>query len=153
MRVTRKNNRKPRGPLRMSEAEFAARQAQRLGHVETAADKEPVKNKWGNVKKVIGGIKFGSTKEAERYVELCWQVKGGTIRDLRLQVVYVLAPAVKLHGEKRKKPALRYIADFVYVLVATGETITEDAKGKATVDFRIKKHLMATVLGLFVREV
>lgn len=77
---------------------------------------------------------------------------------MRLQVPFDLAPAVKLDGEPRKKPALRYLADFVY-RDKNGNQIVEDVKGfdkkhgKWREDgvFRIKRHLMTTVHGIQIK--
>lgn len=73
-----------------------------------------------------------------------------------LQVKFVLAKGVKLAGETRKKPDLRYVADFVYVDAATGETIVEDVKSNATrklAAYRNKKHLMKVIYKLDINEV
>ncbi|KVN83465.1 hypothetical protein WJ68_16265 [Burkholderia ubonensis] len=97
-------------------------------------------------------------READRFVLLSAAQDAGEITELRCQVRFVLAPAVDI-GEKRKKPALRYFADFVYVVVKTGaygeagQTIVEDSKGCQTRAYRDRKHLMKTVHGITIREV
>ena len=70
--------------------------------------------------------------------------KAGRIVYLDRQVQFVLAPPVVLDG--RKKPAIRYVADFVY-WTATGcpTMIVEDAKSphlRNNPVFRIKMHLL-----------
>lgn len=80
-------------------------------------------NKYNAKKAEIDGITFDSKKEARRYAELKLLLRGGEIRDLRLQVEYELIP--KQAGER----ACNYIADFVYQDVRTGETVVEDVKG------------------------
>ena len=107
-------------------------------------------NKYNAKKNIIDGVNFSSIKEAKRYCELCIMLKAGEIKNLQLQVPFELAPAVKLDGEKRIKPALRYFADFVY-FDKVGNKIVEDVKGFETKDFRIKRHLMATVHGIQVK--
>ncbi len=109
------------------------------------------RSKFNARKTVLDGITFDSAREARRWSELLLLQRGGNITGLERQVVYVLAPAVKLHAEARIKPALRYIADFRYYVPETGETIVEDAKGHETEGARIKRHLMATVHGIGVR--
>jgi len=104
--------------------------------------------KYNNVKTVIDGIKFDSKKEAKRYTELQLLAHQNLISDLRLQVPFVLAPSVVIGG--RKKPAIRYIADFVYY--DKGKQVIEDVKGVLTDVFRIKRHLMM-VQGNEIREV
>ena len=64
---------------------------------------------------------------------------------------YALAPAVILNG--RKKPAMRYYADAVYV--EDGQEVVEDTKSPVTrrdPQYRMKIHLMKSVLGIDVRE-
>ncbi len=94
------------------------------------------------------GIKFDSRRERDRWIELSRQLAAGEISELERQVVFVLADAVVIDG--RKKPALRYIADFVYE--RDGKTVIEDVKGMVTREYRIKRHLMA-VRGLHIVEV
>lgn len=94
-------------------------------------------------------MKFDSRREMERYIDLAEQEREGRISGLRRQVVYELAPGVVIQG--RKRPALRYVADFVY-RDGEGREITEDVKGKITEGYRIKRHLMA-VMGIEIKEV
>lgn len=105
--------------------------------------------KYRNKKTVLDGITFDSKAEAARWQELILLAKGCYIRFLRRQVSYELAPAVMLGG--RKKPALRYVADFKYFDVMKKEWVVEDVKGMVTPLFRVKQHLMATVHGIEVR--
>lgn len=55
-------------------------------------------NKYNAKKAEIDGITFDSKKEARRYAELKLLLRGGEIRDLRLQVEYELIP--KQAGER-----------------------------------------------------
>jgi branched-subunit amino acid transport protein len=106
--------------------------------------------KYGNRKVEFAGVKFDSRREADRWATLLLMEAGGQITDLRRQVAFVLAPAVRLG--KRMKPALRYVADAVYT-TADGRVVVEDAKGVRTAVYRIKQHLMATVHGIEIVEV
>lgn len=108
------------------------------------------RNKYGARKVVVDGVKFDSQREANRWRDLKWLETGGIIRDLERQVTYELAPAVNLHGETRKKAALRYVADFRY-RDSMGAVIVEDAKGFESPVSRIKRHLMKSVHGIDVR--
>lgn len=101
----------------------------------------------------IDGERYASLREARRHRELLQLERAGRVANLRREVPFALAPPVRLDGEKRAKPALRYVADFVYIDTATGAQVIEDAKGMQTQVYRIKKHLMATVHGLQIREV
>lgn len=99
----------------------------------------------------IGGEKYRSQREARRHQELLLLQKAGQIAGLVREVPFVLAPGVKIEGEARKRPALRYVADFVYS-TADGKIVVEDAKGMQTPVYRIKKHLLATVHNISVVE-
>lgn len=85
----------------------------------------------------------------ERYCHLKLLQRAGRISGLRCQVVFELAPAVRVQG--RKRPALRYVADFVYREAGAAVDTVEDVKGKLTDAYRIKRHLMA-VLGFEIKE-
>lgn len=113
--------------------------------------KKPKKNKYGAEKTTFMGLKFDSSGEASRWGELVILERMGTIQNLKRQVIYELAPSVKLDGDSKAKPALRYEADYQYV--KDGKTVVEDFKSSATITpvFRIKQHLMATVHGIQVK--
>ena len=108
--------------------------------------------KYGNKKATTAeGLKFDSRAELHRWNQLCLQLRAGGISDLRRQVVYELVPSVKFVDANRARPAIRYIADFVYV--EKGAEVIEDAKGVLTPEFKLKRHLMKALLGLEVRLV
>lgn len=137
---------------RITEAQFAVMQRNAAMRERAAEEPVPRAPKYGNKRVTIGERVFASMREADRFAVLSQQQAAGLITGLQCQVRFVLAPAVDL-GEKRRKPALRYFADFVYIDVATGEKIVEDAKGMSTPEYRIKRHLMMSEHGLLVREV
>ena len=105
-------------------------------------------NKYMAKKTYVDGICFASKKEAARYVDLKRIESAGYISNLRLQVKFELAPSVVLNG--RKRPPIRYIADFVYD--KSGSQIVEDVKGILTPIYRLKKHLMKSVHGIDIVE-
>ena len=107
---------------------------------------------YGARKVTIDGITFASVGEGKRYEYLKLLQHVGEITCLELQPVFVLAEGVRLHGESRKRPALRYVADFRY-RDRSGCVVIEDFKGMDTPASRIKRHLMATVHGFDVRVV
>lgn len=106
-------------------------------------------SKFSAIKTVVDGIKFDSKAEARRYGELVILERAGKICDLRRQVAFALVPGVKFAGASRARPAIRYIADFVYVEPA-GQVI-EDVKGVETPEFKLKRHLLLALHGLEVR--
>lgn len=100
----------------------------------------------------IGAEKYRSQREAKRHQDLLTLQKAGLIAGLAREVPFELSPGVKIEGETRKRPAVRYVADFVYSDVKAGKIVVEDAKGMQTPLYRLKKHLMATLRGIHVRE-
>lgn len=104
------------------------------------------RNKFGAKKTEIDGFIFASKSEAARYAHLKLLVRIGEISDLELQPAFDFI----LDGTK----ICRYIADFRYREVATGEIIVEDVKSTPTKtpEYRIKKKLMYAFYGIDVRE-
>ena len=110
------------------------------------------RNKYGNKPLIIGSERYSSQREAKRHQDLLLMQRAGLIAAVVREVPFVLAVGVKIEGEKRARPALRYFVDFLYS-TAEGKLVAEDAKGVQTPLYRAKKHLMATVHGIHVREV
>lgn len=132
---------------------LAAHLAAQAKRAEAPA-KKAKRAKFNNVKVDHGGQLVDSGKEATRLRELEQLQAAGVITELKHQVRFVLAPAVHLVGEARKKPALRYYADFTYM--QDGQLVVEDVKSAPTrklASYRNKKHLMATVHGIHIKEV
>jgi hypothetical protein len=75
--------------------------------------------------------------------------QAGRIRELERQKVFILAPSVVVQG--RKRPPLKYIADFTYL--RDGNLVVEDVKGVVTDSYRIKRHLMMIVHDIEIQEV
>ena len=107
------------------------------------------RHKFNAKRTTVAGITFDSGREAKRYSALLLLERGGKISNLERQVRYELAPSVKIEGEPRRRPALRFTADFRYV--ENGATIVEDSKGVPDTAFRIRQHLMKSVHGIDVR--
>lgn len=93
---------------------------------------------------------FDSMREWSRYGELKTLQAAGVISGLRCQVAFELAPGVVING--RRRPPLRYVADFVYREKGASLDTIEDVKGAVTDAYRIKRHLMAS-LGFVIKEV
>ena len=105
--------------------------------------------KYRNTKTVVDGRTFDSKAEARRFSELLLLAKAGRITGLEVQPVFVLAPPVKYEDGSRKKPELRYVADFAYV--ENGIRVVEDVKGVETPAFKIKRHLLKWLHQIDVR--
>lgn len=106
-------------------------------------------SKYKNKKTVVDGITFDSQREAKRWSELKLMERGGLIRNLRRQTAWVLAPSVKLHGEARARPPIRYVADFDYY--EGPFCIVEDVKGVDTPMSRLKRHMLKYQYAIDVR--
>lgn len=109
----------------------------------------PRRQKYANQRIEIDGQAFDSKAEARYWGVLQMRLKAGEISNLRRQVVYELAPAVVIGG--RKRPPLRYIADFVWE--EDGKPVTADVKGAEPQAYRIKRHLMKSVHGIDILEI
>lgn len=138
--------------LRWTDEQLDAYRRIRKAVDENKPIEPPARAKYRNKKTEIGGVKFDSKAEASRFVALKRMEEAGLIMDLRRQVSFELAPAVKIPGKNRMSPPLRYFADFVYR--QDGKQIIEDVKGqkRVTEGYRIKRHLMA-VAGYHIVEV
>lgn len=119
------------------------------------------RNKYGNKKVVVNGIKFDSQKEARRYTYLRMLQNAGKITDLQMQKEYVLIPSqrepdsIGKRGGKIKGKVIErkvsYIADFAYM--QDGEEVVEDTKGVLTPDYVIKRKLMLYIHGIRISEI
>ncbi|WP_238945818.1 DUF1064 domain-containing protein [Vandammella animalimorsus] len=136
--------------VRMTADQWAAAQ-RRNAQAGAPRARRGVHQKYGNQRVTTeAGERFDSKAEYRHWLHLRVLEQAGRIRDLRRQVAFELAPAVVLGG--RRKPALRYVADFVY-LDEAGRQVVEDVKGAVTPVWQIKRHLMAAVHGIEVKEV
>ena len=105
-------------------------------------------------------IRFPSQREARRFDQLMLQLRAGMIRNLKLQQCYTLQAAyITPEGERVR--GITYRADFSYERAtapdAIGEAywlpVVEDAKGKRTDVYIMKKKLMKERLGISIVEV
>lgn len=97
----------------------------------------------------IDGIKFGSQKEAKRYLYLKQLEKNGEIKQLNCKTRY------KIIDKNDKFRAAYYEDDFSYF--KDGKFIIEDVKGykggKSYTVFMLKKKIMYDKYGIEVQEV
>ena len=134
-------------------------------------------NKYNSTKFTRDGETFDSQAEFKRFRELTIMQEKGEIYDLKRQVEYELLPAYfesiptgeyYKRGERKGMPkfkdvcieqAVKYYADFVYTITATGETIVEDVKGYVDpmsagyAKFVLKRKLMLHIHGIKVKEI
>jgi hypothetical protein len=109
----------------------------------------PRRHKYANQRVEIDGQAFDSKAEARYWGHLQIRLKAGEISNLRRQVPFELAPAVVIGG--RKRPPLRYFADFVWE--EGGREVVADVKGAVPEAYRIKRHLMKAVHGIDILEI
>ena len=116
-------------------------------------DDKPAKSKSKYHNKIIvhEGIKFHSLGECNRYIELQKALRIGSIKDLRLQVVYPLT-AKRRDKDGKAVRAMNYIADFVYTDTSTDLEVVEDFKGKRTQGYINKSKMMFDVHGIEIYE-
>lgn len=129
----------------------------RWGQRWKSRPERPGKHKYGAQKTDVDGITFDSKREARHYLELKTLERFGDIRDLELQPRY----KIEINGEplkirSRGYPGGRtvtYVADFRYVVTATGETVVEDIKGLDTPVARIKRALVEHLYGIRIEVI
>ncbi len=145
-----------RQPIKFTKAELLdlAKRTSQLPRDQAYAERrlkteQRAKQKYGNQKIEIDGILFDSKAEARYWSYLKIRVKAGVISNLQRQVIYELAPSVVIGG--RKRPPLRYIADFVWD--EEGRSVIADVKGVAPDSYRIKRHLMKAIHGIDILEI
>jgi len=115
------------------------------------------KSKYRNVRTEVDGFVFASGLEARRYGELKLLEAAGEIHDLQLQVPFHL----DVDGEH----ICDYVADFVYWTGLDTDgvggrrsssysttRVVEDAKGKRTAVYLLKKKLMLAIHGIEILE-
>lgn len=105
-------------------------------------------SKYKNKKVIYNGIKFDSVGEMRRYIDLKVYEAAGVIKNLRIQVPFVLVPSAVING--RKVPAMKYKADFVYE--QDGRQVVEDFKGFRDRIYRMKRHMMKAFLNIDILE-
>ncbi len=120
-------------------------QAQRAGLTKGARP-----HKYHAQPTTIDGIRFDSKKEAIRYGWLIYRQKIGEISDLRWQVRFPITVTNLSTGELTECGA--YIADFVYLDVASRTVIVEDVKGVKVAVYRLKKKLIEALHGITITE-
>lgn len=106
--------------------------------------------KYGNKKVIVDGIKFDSKHEADVYSQLKLLERCGAIRNLQLQVPFVLLDAYEIKG--RKVRAIKYVADFVFIN-EKGEQEVWDAKGWKTKEYLLKKKMFEYRYQIEIKEV
>ena len=134
--------------LRWNEEQLAAYHAVRQTRREAKAEAQQhvadrPRSKYRNKKTRVGALVFDSKLEAARYVDLKKLEEGGVISGLQCQVPFKI--------EVNDQLICKYIADFTY-LNCDRKKIVEDAKGKRTDVYMLKKKMMRAILGIEIQE-
>ncbi|MFZ6813559.1 DUF1064 domain-containing protein [Undibacterium sp. Rencai35W] len=95
--------------------------------------------------------RFDSKAEHRYWCYLKQLEKAKQVGNIRRQVVFELAPSVIV--AKRKRPPMRYVADFVYWDCLKKCEVVADVKGAITEGYRIKRHLMKSVHNIDILEI
>lgn len=109
---------------------------------EAIGVKAKKRHKYGAKAVEIGGIKFPSKAEGERYCDLKQRQDLGLIMDLQVHVRFDLI----VNGIK----IAVYESDACYYDCETGKDVVEDTKGVLTAVFRMKSRLMKACHGIDV---
>lgn len=117
-----------------------------LAHVGAA------RSKFGARKKVVDGVTFDSTKEANHYQQLRLRELAGEIKELERQ------PKFPLYVQSRSGTQVMvstYVADFRYREGPNGILRVEDVKSVATRTplYKLKKKMVETIYGITIYEV
>lgn len=135
--------------LRWTEEDLKDYQARKRGSEDVSHPKTGVlpkpepRNKYGNRRVEVDGIKFDSRKEARYYEELMLRYRAGYLKLVLLQVPFILPGPVK------------YYADFLTV-DNDGHVEVIDVKSEITKKNRTyinKKKQMKAVWGIEIKEV
>lgn len=107
---------------------------------------KPKRNKYGNKRVVVDGIRFDSKREAAYYGELQQRALAGEVSAVELQTPFALVGPDGLL-------LTTYKADFCFWDHREDRFRVIDVKGVETKEFRIKKRLMKSLKGIDVEVV
>jgi hypothetical protein len=110
-----------------------------------------VQSKYKARKKTVDGIKFDSTKEANRYTQLLLMQRAGEISKLRHHPRFPLTCGSRPVMYQSNRAAY-YEADFEYTL-PDGRVVVEDVKGYDTQVSKLKRAVLRAETGIVVKIV
>lgn len=135
---------------------------QRLAELTQEAEGEkPKKSKYHNeptMRQLPNGenFNFASKKEAAYYDQLMVLKAAGVVRDIRLQVQFLLKPAYTDGETGERYRAINYMADFTFDKLEGGEwkhhIVDTKSKGTRTKEYKLKRKIMAD-MGHRIEEV
>lgn len=115
-------------------------------------------SKYRNKKTIVDNIEFSSKKEAGKFLELKDLEQKGHIKDLRLQVPFILQEGYTIDN-KKIRPII-YVADFVYMENLNGDIpmwkeVVADVKASAkyqTEVYKLKKKIFEYKYNTRIKE-
>ena len=156
----------PPGMRKLYEEQFgqkirATEAKKRLAELQQGAEKKPRANKYNAqpTERILENgsiIKFDSKKEAAYFDQLKALEKAGVVRNIRLQVQYLLKPAYTDGTTGDRYRAISYLADFTFEKIEEGKWKPHivDVKGpkQRPPEYVLKKKILAD-MGHYIEEV
>lgn len=111
------------------------------------------RNKHGNKKNVVDGIKFDSIKESNHYLKLKFLEKQGLIKNLVIKPVYVIFSGYTDYAGKKRLP-IKFEPDFKYFDVKLNKTVIDEVKAfckkekkfVTTAVYKLKKKMFLKII-------
>ena len=153
----------PPGMRKLYEQQFAQKERdtetkRRLAELTQAAPKRESKyNSKPTDRTLPNGtiIKFDSKKEAAYFDQLKALEMAGVVKDIRLQVQFLLKPAYTDGTTGERYRAINYLADFTFYRLDEGEwkyhIVDTKSRGTKTKEYSLKKKIMAD-MGYHIEE-
>jgi hypothetical protein len=130
--------------------------ARRLARLVPAAAELAARSrsKYGARPRRVDGIRFDSTREAARYLELRILEAAGAISALEVHPKFPIDVAPLFDGGA-PIPCGTYTADFRYRDLRSGDVVIEDVKSgpTRTTAYRLRKRLTEALHGVTIREI
>lgn len=154
----------PPGMRRLYEEQFSQKAQdtetkRRLAELTQAAPKRESKYNAKPTDRILPNgevIKFDSKKEASYFDQLKALETAGVVKDIRLQVQFLLKPAYTDGTTGERYRAINYLADFTFYRLDEGEwkyhIVDTKSRGTKTKEYSLKKKIMAD-MGHYIEEV
>lgn len=157
----------PPGMRKLYEQQIAQKARQtdaqkRLAELTQAAEGKPTRQSKYNAKPTDRTlpdgtvIKFDSKKEASYFDQLKSLETAGVVKDIRLQVQFLLKPAYTDGTTGERYRSINYLADFTFYRLDEGEwkyhIVDTKSRGTKTKEYSLKKKIMAD-MGHYIEEV
>jgi len=121
---------------------------------------KPKRSKFGAKPTIVDGIRFHSTGEAKRWMELLTLQAAGEVRDVRRQVAFAMrvqnGPVIIRSAGYPEGRVAKYTADFTYFERDSKDReqwvyVIEDFKGHDASESRLRRAVIEAMLGTRIR--